>query len=395
LPFRFLPVLLLAGCVSAAVPSAPPPAATGLDTAEAACVSPGNWYDAHGRQVAANSVLRRAAAAPAVLLGERHDRADHHRWQLQTLAAVHALNPNVAIGLEMLPRSKQGVLDRWVAGDLSEAQLLEQSDWSGIWAVDLQLYLPILHFARMNRLPLVAVNIERALVTRTRREGWAAVPVAERGGVGDPAPAPEGYIDYLAAALGAHGEGEKKAFDRDAPEFRRFVEAQSVWDRAMAERIAETHRDTGRTVVVMVGYGHIEQRYGIPHQLDALGVRGAAVLLPWDGARQCSMFDGTLADAVFAMAAAEETEEAPRPRLGVTLEPTKDGLRIGRITEGSVAAKSGLAVGDILESAAGTPVKRMADVTAVVQRQAPGTWLPLTVRRGGKPLSLVAKFPPP
>ncbi len=398
---RLLPLLLLAGCASATAVSPSPSA----NRAEGSCAAPGAWHDARGGRLATDAVLRRAAAAPAVFLGERHDSVEHHRWQLQTLTAIHALNPDIAIGLEMLPRSRQAVLDRWVAGELSEADMLRDTDWATLWGMDPQLYLPILHFARMNRVPLLAVNIDRGLVGRTRREGWAAVPEAERQGVGNPAPPPAGYIDYLAAALGMHDEGGKdkpspenqsgapKGPDRNAPEFRRFVEAQSVWDRAMAERIASYHKDTGRTVVTIVGYGHVEKRFGIPHQLDALGVAGSAVLLPWDGARTCAMLDGTVADAVFGLAPTDEVATAQKPRLGVTLEPGKDGLRIVRIGEDSVAARAGLAVDDVLETAAGTPVHRLAEVTAVVQRQAPGTWMPITVKRKGKTRTFVAKFP--
>ena len=42
-------------------------------------------------RVEANEVLSRAARAQAVLLGESHENADHHRWQLQTMAALLAL----------------------------------------------------------------------------------------------------------------------------------------------------------------------------------------------------------------------------------------------------------------------------------------------------------------
>ncbi|PWC38171.1 signal protein PDZ [Azospirillum sp. TSO22-1] len=396
---RLLPLLLLAGCASAAVES-PSPATQQAAGSDTTCATPGRWHDARGGRLTTDAVLRRTAAAPAVFLGERHDSFEHHRWQLQTLTAIHALNPNIAIGLEMLPRSKQAALDRWVAGELSEAEMLRDTDWATLWGMDPQLYLPILHFVRMNRVPLLAVNIDRGLVGRTRKEGWAAVPEAERQGVGNPAPPPAGYIDYLAAALGMHDEGGKdkpsdasKGPDRNAPEFRRFVEAQSVWDRAMAERIASYRKETGRTVVTIVGYGHIEKRFGIPHQLESLGVGGAAVLLPWDGARTCAMLDGTVADAVFGLAPTDEVATAPKPRLGVTLEPGKDGLRIVRIGEDSIAAHAGLAVDDVLETAAGTPIHRLAEVTAVVQRQAPGTWMPITVKRKGKTRTFVAKFP--
>jgi S1-C subfamily serine protease len=35
----------------------------------------------------------------------------------------------------------------------------------------------------------------------------------------------------------------------------------------------------------------------------------------------------------------------------------------------------------------------VSDLVEAVQRQAPGTWLPLKVRRGAETIELVAKFP--
>ena len=97
-----------------------------------------------------------------------HDNPEHHRWQLQTLAALHAVRPDMVIGFEMFPRRVQKALDQWVAGELSEAQFLAASDWNAVWSTDAKLYLPLFHFARMNRLPMVALNID----TRLRRAGF-------------------------------------------------------------------------------------------------------------------------------------------------------------------------------------------------------------------------------
>jgi hypothetical protein len=43
---------------------------------------------------------------------------------------------------------------------------------------------------------------------------------------------------------------------------------------------------------------------------------------------------------------------------------------------------------------AGLPVKQTSEVSETVQRQAPGTWLPLKVRRGDETVETIAKFPP-
>ncbi|MFD1626681.1 ChaN family lipoprotein [Azospirillum griseum] len=383
------------------------PAVTVLPTPPA-CVAPGVWADGEGKRLTIATPLRRIAEFPVILLGEQHDKPDHHRWQLHTLAGLHAHNPDLAIGLEMLPRRAQPALDRWSAGELDEAAFLAASEWATVWGFDPEMYLPILRFARMNRLPLVALNVDRSLIARTARDGWAAIPADAREGVGQPAPPSDAYRTRLAEALAAHPDrdGDKTPADTQAdttsgntPAAQRFIEAQSVWDRAMAERIADTRRRTGRSVVAILGEGHITHRHGVPHQLADLGVSESAVLLPWDADRACADLDGRIADTVFGLdTPADSTPVSspppPRPRLGVQIAPTADGLRVEQVATGSVAAASGLEAGDVLLTAAGRPLRQPADLTALVQRQTPGTWLPLTIRRGDATLERLAKFPP-
>ena len=45
-------------------------------------------------------------------------------------------------------------------------------------------------------------------------------------------------------------------------------------------------------------------------------------------------------------------------------------------------------------SAAGRPIEKVSQLIAIIGIPAPGTWLPLTIRRDGKDLEVVAKIPP-
>jgi hypothetical protein len=121
-----------------------------------------------------------------VLLGEQHDQDDHHRWQLQVLAALHAQRPDMAIGFEMFPRRLQPVLDRWVAGQLSVREFITQAEWEQVWNFPPQLYLPLFEFARINRIPMIALNVDQKLTRAIADKGWQGVPAAEREGVGRP-----------------------------------------------------------------------------------------------------------------------------------------------------------------------------------------------------------------
>jgi uncharacterized iron-regulated protein len=387
-PPRLLAIGLVGLVASCAVPRPPAPARTSGSTG---CVRPAQWVvPATHRERAASEVMASAARSRIVLLGELHDRADHHRWQLQTVAALAARRP-VVLGFEMFPRRTQGVLDRWVAGELDDGALLRESDWPRVWGFRASLYLPLFEFARLNRVPMRGLNVDRALVSRVGRDGWAAVPAAEREGISDPAPPVHAYRAMLAEAMAAHGP---EAAGSDAS-LQRFVEAQLTWDRALAEGLVEATRANPRALVVgIMGTGHLEHGYGVPHQLAALGEHDVTVLLPWDTDRDCAQLTPDLADAVFGVAPAVETADHG-PHLGVVLAPARDGVRVAGVTPGSVASAAGLRRDDVIVEAAGMRTPTLADLRAIVDAQAPGTWLPLRVRHGRRTREIVARFPRP
>ena len=362
------------------------------------CVRPGNWIAPQGERLLPlrwPELVDRAAKRPVVLLGELHEQAEHHRWQLQTMAAFFARRADMVLGFEMFPRRVQSVLDRWVAGELTEAEFLQQTDWANVWGFETAHYMPLFHFARMNRIPMVALNVERSLIREIGRKGLASVPEAMREGVGVPEAASPQYLRELNAVYQEHGDAKTSAA-MDDPAFKRFVESQLMWDRAMAEAIRGARTAfPGRQIVAVMGRGHTGPD-AVPLQLRSLGVADTMVLLPWDRAAQCSRLKSGIADAVFGIDAPRSAHaEAQRPRLGVMLESIEGaGVRIQQVVEGSVAAQAGLQAGDVFVAIAGRAVKETGDVVAAVARQAPGTWLPVRVRRAGAELEIVAKFPP-
>ena len=365
------------------------------------CVPVATWVSptpSGAQPVAAAELLARLARQSAILLGEAHDNAEHHRWQLQTLTALHALRPDMVLAFEMFPRRVQPVLERWVSGELTEAEFLAAAEWRRVWNVDAQLYLPIFNFARMNRVPMVALNVDREFTRTVTAKGFDAVPAEKREGVTRPAAPSDAYLDFLLPVYNDHDRPVRDAekADRNDPAFLRFVESQQVWDRAMAQGIAAASaRQPAPLVVAIIGASHVARGFGVPHQLRDLGIANVAWLLPWERGGDCSQLTVGYADAVFGVAAKGATDNASRrPRLGVLIETVGDGVRVRRVEKGSIAEAAGIREGDIVSAAAGVPVKEAGDLRAAVQRQAPGTWLPLTMKRKGDTLDIVAKFPP-
>ncbi|UYG03640.1 ChaN family lipoprotein [Halomonas sp. LR3S48] len=348
------------------------------------CPDPGHWYLPGGERQDGAALFAELAGRDVVLLGEQHDRMDHHRWQLHTLAGLHAHRPDMVIGLEMLPREAQPALDAWVAGELDEVGFLEASEWYSAWGFDPELYLPILHFARLQRVPLVALNVTPELRGRLIEEGWQAVPAAERFGISAPAEALPDYRERLAAIHAQHADSS------DSEGLERFIAAQLVWDRAMAAGLVEA-AGADELVVGLIGQGHLQYDHGVPHQLDDLGVTAHAVLLPWP-VGECEPPPEGLARAVFAFAEGATQADAPM-QLGILVAPHDDGVEVQGMLEGSVAERSGLEEGDVILRAAGERLTQPADLTRLVRRQPPGTLLPLEILRGDEAREVLARFP--
>ncbi|MBI3272367.1 MAG: ChaN family lipoprotein [Planctomycetes bacterium] len=210
-----------------------------------------------------------------VYVAESHDNPAHHGNQLAVLEAMYEQQPDVAIGMEMFPRSCQLTLDRFVAGLLTEEQFLREVNWKETWGFDYKLYRPILEFARRHGLPLVALNAPRDLVRKVGRSGLAGLSQKERASL------PEMDID-----VPEHREHFRQAMARlagsghAASEFS--YQAMCVWDETMADSVVRFFRAEERRtlrMVVLAGTGHIEYRVGIPDRVaKALRVKTRTVV---------------------------------------------------------------------------------------------------------------------
>ena len=367
------------------------------------CVEVGRWLDLKkGIHAQAGDIIKNAARRKVVLLGEAHTNPDHHAWQLQTIAQIYAINPDIVLGFEAFPRSKQDVLDKWSGGELSEHEFIKLSGWDETWRFDKSLYMGLFNFARINRVPMLALNVNRELINNVSKNGWANINKAERFGIGDPAPASSGYIRILEQVFKDH-EGEKNkqsTSSSDSNKFGNFVDAQLTWDRAFAEAIEKklkSERSSGASPVIIniIGRGHIDYGFGVLHQLKSLGIYDVASFVPWDDEKNCGQAkrDGNVvADAIFGTAPFNEFQHPTGPKLGIFIEQGKDGVAVKDVVEKSIAANTGILKGDIIIEAAGKRTPSPSDLTNTIKSVLPGTWLPLKIKRQGQEIEMVAKF---
>jgi uncharacterized iron-regulated protein len=182
-----------------------------------------------------------------VYVGEFHDNAAHHAAQLAVIQNLDKLKRPIAVGLEMFQHIEQSILDAWVAKALSEEEM--RRAFARNWTQDWHLYRDIFLYCRDRNIPMVGLNVPRSITRKVARNGFESLAPEE---IGKLPPivcrVDREYEEFLRRVLGSHGSESG---------FRRFCEAQLVWDTAMAIYALEYLKNhPERTVVVLCGMIH-------------------------------------------------------------------------------------------------------------------------------------------
>ena len=82
-----------------------------------------------------------------------------------------------------------------------------------------------------------------------------------------------------------------------------------------------------------------------------------------------------------------------QPQQGCQVVDQMIEQHILQVEKNSIAEVAKLQDSDVILEMAGVPVKTLEDVTTIVKRQAPGTWLPMKVKRDDQEMQVIAKFP--
>jgi uncharacterized iron-regulated protein len=274
-----LALALLGTPAFAAEPAAPAaPAANGV------CVPASQWQ-AGATPIPAEAITARLTANRVLLLGEQHATPTHHAWHADTIRQLLDSGKPVVIGIEYLPRAMQPVVDEWVAGTLTPEEFFAKSRWAELWRHDFAAYRPLLDLARERKVPMRALNIDRDFIRSVSRQGFDAAAAAWPGGtpVGKPAAPDEAYVTSLTNVFRQH------AREASPEAVARFIEAQTVWDRAFAEGLADALKQTpGAIAVGVMGQGHVEYGHGAAHQLKALGIGPVLTAIPAGATPPCN-----------------------------------------------------------------------------------------------------------
>jgi uncharacterized iron-regulated protein len=304
-----------------------------------------------------------------VLVGETHDRYDHHLTQLEIVRNLHALNPRLVIGMEAFQQPFQDILDGYIEGELDEQDLLRGTEYYRRWKYDFRHYAPILAYAREHGLPVVALNLPVELTDKVGRVGIDGLTEPER----DQLPAAidhsdTAYTERLRDIYHQHPDTEGRGFEG-------FLEVQLIWDEGMAERAAEyleAHPDYH--MVLFAGAGHLAYGSGIPQRLQRrLGDDMAIILNDWHGQLKPGLADYLLLP--------QQQWLPPAGKFGALLDEQEDRLLIKHCLADSPCEQAGLRPGDRILSINDLPVSELADLRIIMWNLKPGDSITLTVKR--------------
>jgi uncharacterized iron-regulated protein len=221
---------------------APPPAPYALYRGEA------------GTRASVGQVVAAAGAADLVVIGEVHDHPEGSLLEREMFSRLAEGGAPISLAMEFFERDQQPALDAWRAGTLDEAAFRKATNRSASYEAT---HAPLLALAKERGLAVLAANAPRRLVTAWRTAetddyaGWlAGLPEADRALLPRETSRPrDAYWERFRALMGGRAE--------------RFYRAQSLWDDAMAESIADhraAHPD--RRVLLVVGGFHVARRLG-------------------------------------------------------------------------------------------------------------------------------------
>ncbi len=222
------------------------------------------WKPAEGRYATAGEVYAAMKKADFVLIGEKHDNADHHWLQAKLVSEMAAYGRRPALVFEMLTESQQAPLDAHLANYPDDAAGIgaavgwEKSGWP-----DWKMYQPIAQQALYNDMPLLAGGLDRDMTKRIAREGPDALG--------------EGRAKAL--MLNQPIDEDKRAEMRQVifhshcqqlpePMLDPMLSVTLAKDAAMADRMIMARGPRKADVAVLIaGGGHVRADWGVPLHL--------------------------------------------------------------------------------------------------------------------------------
>jgi uncharacterized iron-regulated protein len=215
------------------------------------------------REISLAELVDAVEGTDVLFWGEEHNDSLGHWLQDTLYALLLAQYGPVTLSLEMFETDCQQVLDEYLAGFITESQLIKDGR---AWGNYREAYRPLVERAKAAGLPVIAANAPRRYVSLVSRKGLGVLAELPRSARRYLPPLPiytadSNYYRRFQAIMGESGHSMGDG----------AYHAQCTWDASMAYRIYEHWRkNKGELIFHLNGSFHTNYQQGTITQLRRL-----------------------------------------------------------------------------------------------------------------------------
>jgi uncharacterized iron-regulated protein len=329
-----------------------------------------------------------------IYVGETHNSLPMHEIQFQVIRALYEKDPNLAIGLEMLPVTVQETLNKWSLGLLTEEAFIREAGWYVHWNLNFGYYEKIFAFAKEHGLPVYALNVPRDIITRIRMAGWEGLTDEEKAFIPQaPDLTNKDHRELIRTIFEATEiPHQMKGMGLDAM-FEGLYRAQAAWDEVMAANAVRGVRREGRRIVVCAGSGHLLYNLGFNMRAFEKSRQPFKTVVAVDlpEGRKSLTVSRSIADYVFGLAA----EARPAfPSVGLSFKKVENLANLvieGKPMDGA-ASRSDFEKGDVVLAVDGAFYDDINEVRMHMARCRCGDEIKFRLLRNGQVKEVTVKF---
>ncbi|MCE9499308.1 MAG: ChaN family lipoprotein [Leptospira sp.] len=253
--------------------------------------SPGIIDSSSGEKFSHSLISERLRSSDVLLIGEEHDDVAGHSEKLKLLQSL-AKNHSFVLSLEIFEKDQQLILDEYLDGHIQESKFNENMR---LWKNYESAYKPIVEFAKVNKIRVIAANTPRRYVNLLSRGGMDKLKNLSKASKAflPPLYMIKPYIqkEYDAKLKLALGDHMGKDFSYNT------ILAQHLWDAGMMDAIAKEVFSGNSKIVHINGRYHSDEGMGVTHRLRKIGINVLTIsMLP---AKNKTKDDKKFADIIY------------------------------------------------------------------------------------------------
>lgn len=190
-------------------------------------------FDAEGKEIGYETLIKKISSYNVVLLGEIHNCAIVHWLEFEIARSLYDKHgEDLAMGAEMFESDNQLIVDEYMQSVITYDRFEEEARLWPNYSTD---YYPYLYFAKENKIPFVATNVPRRYANVVKNRGLQYLDSLSAEA--------KTYLPPLPIAFVADEENSMFAmmqlFSKSDSNAEYMAQAQAIKDATMAWNIAK------------------------------------------------------------------------------------------------------------------------------------------------------------